>query len=57
MDNLSKFHLNRTVNEPENAVLGKLRKLKKMVAPITQQSGTLRLVVQSQRRAIPTPRK
>ena len=29
MDHLSKFHLNRTVNEPGNAVLWKLRKLEK----------------------------
>jgi len=29
MDHLSKFHLNRTVNEPENLVLWKLRKPEK----------------------------
>jgi len=33
MNLLSKFHLNRTVNESGNAVLRKLRKLKKFVAP------------------------
>ena len=32
-DHLPKFHLNRTVNESENAVLQKLRKLEKLVAP------------------------
>jgi len=29
MDHLSKFHLNRTVNKPGNAVLQKLHKLEK----------------------------
>jgi len=29
MDHLSKCHQNRTVNEPKNAVLRKLRKLEK----------------------------
>jgi len=29
MEHLSKFHLNRTLNEPGNAVLQKLRKPKK----------------------------
>jgi len=33
---MSKFHLNRTVNEPGNAVLRKLRELEKLVAPSTQ---------------------
>jgi len=36
MDHLSKFHLNRTVNEPRNAVLQKLRELEKLVAPSAQ---------------------
>jgi len=30
---MSKFHLNQTVNEPENAVLQKLREPEKLVAP------------------------
>jgi len=29
MDHLSKFHLNRMVNEPRNAILQKLHKLEK----------------------------
>ena len=33
MDYLSKFHLNRTVNKAENAVLRKLRRLEKLMAP------------------------
>jgi len=33
MKHLSKFYLNQTVNESENAVLRKLRKLEKFVAP------------------------
>jgi len=33
MDYLSKFHINRTVNEAGNAVLRKLRRLEKSVAP------------------------
>jgi len=33
MDHLSKFHQNRTGNEPGNAVLQKLHKLEKLVAP------------------------
>jgi len=33
MDHLSKFHLNRTVNEPGNAILRKLCELEKLVAP------------------------
>ena len=33
----SKFHPNRTVNEPRNAVLQKLRKLEKVVAPSAQK--------------------
>ena len=37
MDLLSKFHPNRTVNEPGNAVLRKLRKPEKVVAPSTQK--------------------
>jgi len=57
MDHLSKFHLNQTVNEPENVVLQKLRKLKKWVAPSAQQSGALRLAVQSSRRVVPVLRK
>ena len=42
---LSKFQLNHTVNEPQNAVLQKLRRLEKLVAPNTQKSGTWRLTV------------
>jgi len=41
MDHLSKFHLNWTVNEPENAVLQKLRKLEKQwrLVSISQEPG------------------
>jgi len=38
MDHLSKFHLNRTINEPKNAILKKLREPKKLVAPSAQNS-------------------
>jgi len=40
MDHLSKFDLNRTVNEPRNAVLQKLRELEKLVAPSAQNQAT-----------------
>jgi len=40
MDYLSKFHLNRTVNELQNAVLRKLRELEKLVAPSAQNQKT-----------------
>jgi len=33
MDHLSKYHLNRTVNEPANVVSRKLRKLEKFLVP------------------------
>jgi len=33
MDHLSKFQLNRMVNEPENAILRKTARTRKMVAP------------------------
>jgi len=38
---MSKFHLNRTVNEPRNAVLRKLRKPKKWwrLVPKNEESG------------------
>jgi len=36
-NHLSKFHLKWTVNEPENAVLRKLREPKKLVAPSAQK--------------------
>ena len=36
MDHLSKFHLNRTVNESGNAVLQKLHEPEKLVAPSAQ---------------------
>jgi len=39
MGHLSKFHLNQTVNESENAVLRKLRKPEKMVAPNAHKWG------------------
>jgi len=44
MDHLSKFHLNRTVNESENAVLQKLRELEKWwrLAPIYQKPSAWR---------------
>jgi len=44
MDHLSKFHLNRTVNEPENAVLRKLRKLEKWwrLAPKSEEGSAWR---------------
>jgi len=37
----SKFHLNRTVNKPGNAILGKLHKLEKWwrLAPRSEESG------------------
>jgi len=37
IDHLSKFHPNRTVNEPRNAVLWKLREPEKLVAPSAQK--------------------
>jgi len=40
MNPLSKFQLNRTVNEPENAILWKLRRLEKSMAPNAQKLGT-----------------
>jgi len=40
MDHLSKCHLNRTVNEPGNAILQKLRELEKLVAPSAQHQTT-----------------
>jgi len=45
MDHLSKLHLNRTVNVPGNAVLQKLHRLEKMVAPNAQKWGIWRLAV------------
>jgi len=55
MDHLSKFHLNRTFNEPGNVVLQKLCELEKRwrLAPRI----VWRLAVQIQRRAVPVPRK
>ena len=47
MDDLSNFHLNQTVNEPENAVLQQLHEPEKLVAP----------GIQTQRRAVPGPLK
>jgi len=40
MDHLSKFHLNRRVNESGNAVLRKLREPEKLVAPSAQNQTT-----------------
>jgi len=54
---MSKFHLNQTVNEPGNAVLRKLRKLEKMVAPRAQKWGRWRLAGLYYHRAVPVPRK
>jgi len=45
------------VNEQENAVLRKLQRLEKSVAPSAQKLGTLRLAVQNQCQAIPAPQK
>jgi len=41
---MSKFYLNRTVNEPGNAVLRKLRKLEKWwrLAPKNEEGGAWR---------------
>jgi len=38
VDHLSKFHLNRTVNELRNVVLLELHKLEKLVMPSAQKS-------------------
>jgi len=57
MDHLSKFHLNRTVNEPENAVLRKLRKLEKLVALNAQKWGRWRLAGLNYRLVVPVARK
>jgi len=53
----SKFHLNRTVNELGNAVLRKLRKLEKSMAPSAQKIRAWRLAVSKLRPAVPAPRK
>ena len=44
MDHLSKFHINRTVNELGNAVLRKLRKPEKWwrLAPKSEEGGAWR---------------
>jgi len=40
IDHLSKFHLNRTVNELGNVILRKLRELEKLVAPSAKNQKT-----------------
>jgi len=57
MEHLSKFHLNRTVNESRIVVLQKLRKPEKMVAPSAHKSRRLRLAVQNRHLAVPVPQK
>jgi len=45
MDHLPNFQLNQTVNESKNAVLRKLHKLEKFMAPSAQKSRARHLAV------------
>jgi len=53
MNLLSKFHLNRTVNELGNAILQKLCKPEKFVAPSAQKIKAWRLAVSKLRPTVP----
>jgi len=53
MDHLSKFHLNRTVNELGNAIFRKLLKPEKYVAPRAKKIKAWRRAVSQMRPAVP----